>query len=317
MEANSPKVVVVGASYIDIAMKCPHMPVPAQTVKGSSFSCSVTGPGPNQATQAALCGCDVHLISKIGSDMFGDQIKKNLQKFNVNIETLFTAEAISTGARFTIVNNEGENATCTCCGANAALSVENIEDAEKFIAQANVCLIHGSLPHDTISRTIRLAKLNNTPVIINPSIPIDNSKDYKELPINFFADNIVVPNLYEAAQITEHSAANINTARIIGSELLEMGAKAAVITMGKKGSMVIDRNGADHIPAFEIELVDQTCTGDAFSGALAASYVAKQNIREATVFASAAGALACTKFGSVESLASRSEIIELLQSQEI
>jgi ribokinase len=63
-------------------------------------------------------------------------------------------------------------------------------------------------------------------------------------------------------------------------------------------------------------MVDQTCRGDAFAGALAACYAVSGDIREAAKFASAAGALACTKFGSIESLPTKAEIIELLQTGE-
>jgi len=127
----------------------------------------------------------------------------------------------------------------------------------------------------------------------------------------------LILNLYEAAEITEHSVSNIRTAKLIGSDLVARGAGSAVITMGKRGCMVVDRNGADHIPAFEIELVDQTCTGDAFAGAMAAYCAVDYNIREAVKFASAAGALACTKFGSIEALPTKAEIIELLQKEDI
>ena len=81
--------------------------------------------------------------------------------------------------------------------------------------------------------------------------------------------------------------------------------------------MVVDRSGSYHVSAFEIELVDQTCTGDAFAGALAACVAVKDNMREAVKFASAAGALACTKFGSIESLPTKAEIIELLQKEDV
>jgi sugar/nucleoside kinase (ribokinase family) len=86
--------------------------------------------------------------------------------------------------------------------------------------------------------------------------------------------------------------------------------------MGKRGCMVVDRTGADHIPAFRIELVDKTCTGDAFAGALAAACAAGDDIRQAVKFASAAGALTCTKFGSIEALPTKADIIELLQKEE-
>jgi len=135
--------------------------------------------------------------------------------------------------------------------------------------------------------------------------------------MEYFNADILIPNLYEAAEITEHSAGNIHTAKLIGSDLVARGAQTAIITIGKRGCMVVDRDSADHIAAFDIELVDQTCTGDAFAGALAACVAVKDDIREAVKFASAAGALACTKFGSIESLPSKAEIIELLQKEDI
>ena len=80
--------------------------------------------------------------------------------------------------------------------------------------------------------------------------------------------------------------------------------------------MVVDREGADHIPAFEVELVNQSGRGDAFTGALAAYCAIEDDIRGAVKFASAAGALACTKFGLIEALPSKADIILLLQQQD-
>jgi sugar/nucleoside kinase (ribokinase family) len=80
--------------------------------------------------------------------------------------------------------------------------------------------------------------------------------------------------------------------------------------------MVVDRNSADQIPAFEVDLVDHAGSGDAFAGALAAYCAVKNDVRAAVKFASAAGALACTKFGSVEALPTKAEIIELLQKED-
>jgi ribokinase len=153
-------------------------------------------------------------------------------------------------------------------------------------------------------------------VILNPAVPIEaGGAEGGGLPIEYFTSNVVIPNLYEAAQIVDRSGANINVAKIIGSEILAHGAEAAVITMGKRGCMVVDRDGADHIPAFEIELVDHTGTGDAFAGALAASCAVGDDIRKAVKFASAAGALVCTKFGVMEALPTKADILELLMKE--
>jgi ribokinase len=317
MAGRIPKVVVIGGIYVDMAIKCNQVPPPGQNVMGSALSYTVTGPGPNQAVEAALCGCEVRLISKVGGDAFAEMAKKSLADFKVNTDFVYTANAKNTGVVVTLVNAAGENASCNYCGANGALVPQDIEAAEQIISEADVFLIHGQLPQEAIVTALRLAKVHRTKVILNPARPTEQrGRQSSHLPAAYFSANIVIPNLDEAADITDQSAANIRTAKLIGSDLVARGVDFAVITIGKRGCMVVDRNGADHIPAFEVELVDQTGRGDAFAGALAAYCAVKDNVREAVKFASAAGALACTKFGSVEALPTKAEIIQLLQRED-
>ena len=317
MQGKTPKIVVVGGAYVDMAIRCDQIPAVGQNIIGSALSYRVTGPGPNQAVEASLCGCNVHLISKVGGDPFGQMVKAALDEFNVNTDFLYIAEARNTGAIVTLVNSEGENTSLTYIGANAALLPQDIQAAEQIISQADICLIHGRLPQNAIVAAICCAKLHGLKVILNPAKPLDHeTKETAALPSEYFSADILVLNLYEAADITEQSAGHIHTAKLIGSDLVARGVGTAVITMGSRGCMVIDRNSADHIPAFEVEIIDHTCIGDAFTGALAAYCAVKDDIREAVKFASAAGALACTKFGTLESLPTKAEIIELLQKEE-
>lgn len=318
MAANVPKVVVVGGTYVDMVIRCGQIPSAGQSVTGSSLSYTATGPGPNQSAEVALCGCEVYLISKVGGDPFGQMVKDDLAEFNINTDFVYTAETKNTGIVVTLVDAAGENTSLTYAGANSALLPQDIDAAEQIISEADICLIHGQLPQGAIIKAILYAKLHGTKVILNPARPIESpGKENGELPIEYFSANILIPNLYEAADITEHSAANVRTAKLIGSDLVSRGADSAVITMGKRGCMVVSREDADHIPAFEIELVDHTCTGDAFAGALAAYCAVKDDIREAVKFACAAGALVCTKFGSIEALPTKAEIIELLQKEDL
>ena len=66
MNANNPKVIVIGGIYLDQAMRCNKIPAYGGSVCGTGFSYTVTGSGPIEAIEAALCGCEVHLIGKIG-----------------------------------------------------------------------------------------------------------------------------------------------------------------------------------------------------------------------------------------------------------
>jgi ribokinase len=318
MSGRIPKVVVIGSTYVDMVIRCDQVPSPGQSIAGSGLSYTATGPGPNQAAEAAMCGCQVHLISKVGGDPFAQIVKTALAEFNINTDFIRSAQAKNTGVVVTVVNAKGENAVLTYTGANSGLQPQDISDAEKIISQADVCLIHGQLPQDAVTTAIRCAKVHGVKVILNPARPMEQPEQQSDtLPIDYFSADILIPNLYEAADIADQSAAHIHSAKLIGSDLVARGAGAAVITMGRRGCMVVDRNGADHIPAFEVDLVDQTGRGDAFAGALAACCTVGDDLRKAVKFASAAGALACTKFGSLEALPSKADIIELLQKQDV
>jgi len=321
MMGRSPKVVVIGGTYADMAIRCSQIPDSGQSVVGSTVSYSVTGPGPNQAVQAALCGCEVHLISKVGGDPFADMAREYLADFKVNTELIYTAEAKNTGVVVTMVSGTGENAACFYAGANSALQPNDIDSAEQAISEADVCLMHGGLPHEAIVRAIRCAGIHGTKTIPNPARPVElrciGGQADGHLPPEFFMADILIPNLCEAAEIADQSAATMRTAKLIGSDLISRGVKCAVITMGKRGCMVVDRGGADQITSFDIELVDQAGRGDAFAGALAASCAVGDDIRQAVKFASAAGALTCSKFGPIEALPTKAEIIQLLQKEDI
>ena len=317
MQERNPKIVVIGGTYTDLAIRCLQIPAPGQAMSGSALSCSIAGPGPMEAIQAALCLCEVHLISKVGGDAFAQMSLKSLAEYKVDTEYVFFAEAKNTGVVVTLVNSKGENAVCRYAGANSALQSADIELAEECIAQADVCLIHGCLPQEAITAAIRCATLHGTPVILNPARPMEQAgQQGGSLPSEYFSADILIPNLGEAAEITDQSA-GIRVAKSIGADLVARGARCAVITMGRRGCVVVDRSGADHVPAFGVDLVDKTGSGDAFAGALAAYCAVKHDLREAVKFASAAGALVCTKFGVIEALPTKAEIIQLLQREDI
>jgi ribokinase len=318
MPERNPKVVVIGAVYIDLAVRCSDVPAPGQQIGGSSLSCTVAGPGPLQAVQAALCHCDVSLVGKLGGDAFAQMALKSLAEYKVDTEYLFFAEAKNTGVIVTVVNAKGENAVCRYTGANSALQPADILLAEERIAEAKVCLIHGCLPQEAIVAAIHAANLHRTPVILNPAQPIEQTEQPAHaLPSEYFSADVLVCNLTSAAQITDQSGADIRTAKMIGSDLVARGVHGAVLTMGPRGCVIVDRTGADHIPAFDVDVVDRTGSGEAFAGALAAYCAVKNDLREAVKFASAAGALVCTKFGAIEALPTEAEIIQLLQREDI
>lgn len=310
MPGRMPKIVVVGPACVEMTVRCEQMPHAGQLVAGTGFSCAAGGGGVNQAVGASLCGCEVRLIAKVGSDIFAEQIRRNLAAHHVDTSLMLSAEAMSTGVSISVVNSVGENATCYAEGANRALRPEDFTstEIEHAFSSADLCLIHGRLPREAIVAAIRTAVMLKTRVMLDPACSLAQP----DIPMEYYWVDILNPDIEEAAG-TKEGSDRVHESKLIGSELVARGVKYAVVTMGRRGCVLVDRESAEHIPAFQVELADKTCAGDAFAAALAASYAAGDKMLEAVRFASAAGALACTKFGGQDSLPKKEDIIELLQ----
>ncbi|MDQ7011869.1 MAG: PfkB family carbohydrate kinase, partial [Mariprofundaceae bacterium] len=85
-----------------------------------------------------------------------------------------------------------------------------------------------------------------------------------------------------------------------------------VITRGADGLLWARDGETGALPAFDVAVVDSTGAGDAFHGAFALGVARKMAWDELLRFASAAGALTCTRLGARPGLPRASEVEALL-----
>ena len=90
-------------------------------------------------------------------------------------------------------------------------------------------------------------------------------------------------------------------------------ARCVIVTLGERG--LIWQRGEDtgNLPAFAVNVVDTTGAGDAFHGALAAGVAQGMDWLDLLRFASAAGALCCTKHGARIGIPTLAEVQALLR----
>ena len=319
MAGRIPKIVVVGPTYVDMVIKCKDFPAPGQMAEGFGASCVPTGAGPNRAVEAALCDCEVSLISKVGEDPFAEMAKANLRRYRINTEFVYTASAMSTGVIMTMVDAMGENSSCISAGANRALGGDEIAcaSAESLIGAADVCLICGDMPQDTVVTAIRTAELHRTKIILETPPQDHHITKAADLiwPMEYYAVDVLIPNFYKLVQGAELGAGSAGELKLIASELVARGIGCVLIKMPPREVFIVDRNDTTHVPWFDLDIVDHTASADAFAGALAAACAVGDEPRDAVKFACAAGALAMSKFGTQDSLPKKEKIIQLLQQQ--
>jgi sugar/nucleoside kinase (ribokinase family) len=84
------------------------------------------------------------------------------------------------------------------------------------------------------------------------------------------------------------------------------------VTLGTRGSMLLDGDELYHAPAFRVHAVDSTGAGDVFRGALIASLLRGDAPETMLRFANAAAALSCTREGAIAGVPSLADVTHIL-----
>ena len=78
-------VVVLGGINIDLVAMTDRFPQAGETVVGDKFLTYPGGKGANQAVAAARMGARTAMIGRVGSDVFGEQLKESLSSNGVDV----------------------------------------------------------------------------------------------------------------------------------------------------------------------------------------------------------------------------------------
>jgi len=86
------------------------------------------------------------------------------------------------------------------------------------------------------------------------------------------------------------------------------------LKLGERGCFVYDGKYCDLISPYDVNVVDTTAAGDVFTAALTAEYLRTGDILGSAKFANAAGALAVSKLGAVNSVPTLEEVKKLMNA---
>ena len=302
------QVTVVGSFMYDLVATVPRRPKTGETLVGNTFGMFLGGKGANQAIAASRAGSKVTMVGRLGNDSFGKQFFEKFSKEGINTDFVAQDDENGTGVAMPLIDTSGDNSIVIIPQANMALTVENINQAQSTIADADVLVMQCEVPMDANQRAAEIAKQNDTLVILNPA------------PAQLIPDqilklvDIIIPNEIETETLTGLPTKTENEVLVAGRNLLSKGVETVILTLGDRGSLLLNEDGEKLIPAFDVSVVDTTAAGDSFCGVLAASLANGISINLSVEIANAAGALAVTKLGAEPSLPQRDAIDDLLQS---
>lgn len=296
-------IAVVGSANVDLTTFNDVFPRPGETIFGKKFDLGFGGKGANQAVAAHLCGANVGMVGKVGSDLFGPATIKNFESQGIDATYVGFAEGISSGVAPIFVDPNGQNRIIVVKGANDMLSPADVDAAAPLLRKADTIVMQFEIPLRTVYHAVRFAKANGIRCIVNPAPA--QAVDFKELG----GADYFIPNESEAEVITGMPVHSIEDAKKCAAFLLRQGMRRVVITLGERGSLVAGPEGCEIIPAFKVQAVDTTGAGDAFIGSFAVFLGEGLPEKEALTRANLYAALSTTKVGTQKSFSSR-EIFE-------
>ena len=258
-----PRIAVVGSANIDLTTFADRFPKPGETIFGQRFHLGFGGKGANQAVAARLCGADVFMVARVGSDLFGPATIENFGKLGIDPTYVKQVDGVSSGVAPIFVEPDGQNRILVVKGANDAVRPADVDDAAEVLKSADCIVLQFEIPLDTVYYTIEFARKHRIRCMLNPA-PAQSVEMAALEGLDYF-----VPNESEAETITGTPVRTVDDARKCAAELLKGGMHRVIITLGANGSLLASREGTEHVAAFALKSIDSTGAGDAFIGSFA------------------------------------------------
>lgn len=275
-------VVVVGSANLDLVATLDHLPAPGETLIALDYADHAGGKGLNQAVACARMGARTAFVGCVGRDDAGAFLRNVLEREGIDTSLLRAVDS-PTGRAFINVDRHGENAIVVVSGANAEVTPVELPEAA-------VVLLQLEIPLSTVVATLQAARKRSITTVLNPAPARALNADVLSLV------DVAVPNE--------------NEARLLGGkeQLLSLGVRDVVTTLGERGAEVASRDGLVSVPPHVVTPVDTVGAGDAFTGAMCAMLAQGWTVQEAARVGAVAGALATTVHGAVPSLPTRQAV---------
>jgi ribokinase len=298
--ARRPQIAVVGSANIDLTTFADRFPKPGETIFGQNFDLGFGGKGANQAVAARLCGADVFMVARVGSDLFGPATIENFKKLGIDTTHVKQVEGLSSGVAPIFVEPNGQNRILVVKGANDALKPADVDAAAETLKAADCIVLQFEIPLETVYYAVAFARKHGIRCILNPAP--GQAVDMRALDgLDYF-----VPNESEAETITGIAVKNVEDAKKCAEKLVMGGIRRVIITLGANGSLLAGAGFSEHVPPFAVKSVDSTGAGDAFIGSFAVFLAEGVPEREAVRRANLYAGLSTTGVGTQKSFYDRS-----------
>jgi len=303
------RVFVAGSINMDVVAMADRHPRIGETVAGTAVLYFPGGKGANQAVAAAKLGAATTLISRLGKDAFGDELKAFLAAQRVDLTFVQDTAEVHTGTAIITVAN-ADNTIVVIPGANALVSAADVE--APVLAKGDIAVSQFEIPQTAISAFFKRARAAGATTILNPAPAIEFSRELVDLV------DILILNETELGFLTKTELHDTDDyPRFIdAARSLQINKdKIICVTLGKRGIVALI-DGQPHTDLGRaVKAVDTTGAGDCFVGAVAALLADGQPVRSAFRYANIAASICVQRMGAALSMPTVAEVSEALSAR--
>jgi sugar/nucleoside kinase (ribokinase family) len=237
-------------------------------------------------------GADVKSAGAIGTDAVGDMLVRLLERDGVDTSLLVRSDDVQTSASVLPIRPTGERPAFHVVGANATYGPDDAPWDE--IAAADFLHLGGPefMGGEAAAQILSRARAGGAVTSADILAPGDMGVLEWIAPILPHLDYLL-PNDEQVLGFTGESdlAAGCRA-------LVERGAGCVIATRGADGVLIVDGDGEESVPAFQVEVVDTTGCGDAFSAGFLRGLALGRDRRAAAELGCAAAALVAQGLGT-------------------
>lgn len=288
-------VLCVGHACYDLIFAVDHHPGPDEKARAHAFISCGGGTAANAAVTAARLGATTALAGYLGADIYGEEHLAELYAAGVH-SSLIVRGPQATPISAIFVKPDGARSIVNYRGDTNRLTAEDIEFTK---LRPKVVLFDGHQPELAEALAI-WATAQGIASVLDADVVNDGNRALVH------RCTLVAASERFAQEYTGAATPQAGMAHLASL------APAVIVTLGERG--LIWQRGAETgaLPAFAVDVLDTTGAGDAFHGALAAGVAQDMAWEDLLRFASAAGALCCTKHGARIGIPTRQEVMALL-----
>ena len=294
MSEHAPaRVVALGAHVLDVLAR-PVTEIPAG--QGGTLIEQIrvgpAGAAGGTAVTLAKLGAETFSAGAVGSDRLGDVLLAELQSHGVDTSNLVRRDDVQTSATVLPIRPNGDRPALHVIGANGSYGTDDVpwdlvESAgylhmggPEFLGpEAAAQILEFCRDHDVTTSVDLLA--DGWPELLDMLDPTLANIDW------------FLPNDDQTRALT-----GLDDLERAAAALRERGVSGVAATCGGEGSLIVDAEGSTRVPALEIEVVDTTGCGDAFSAGFVRGLSLGRDPVGAAELGTAAAALVAQGLGS-------------------